>query len=292
MQMPIRRYLIFALLAGHAASLRGQDPSCLHRTVPLIVQDKNGTPVVGLTASDLSGEFRGKPVQILSVAVDDRPRQILILLEASEGMIQLDNGKWQLTLRVVADLLASLPQEDALSMTVFWGKEGEAIDAVQGREAILKRLRELAPGTTAFPKRSRSTIWDAILASTSSPQPLHSGDVIYLVGDGEDNTSSQKFSQVKGKLLERGIRVFAFLLPLGHYYGEETRNDMMGLVGGTGGVSLVFSPKQFTFTGPNFKLAREELLGIERSLAIHLSLVARSYRVEINLPVSVDKFRS
>jgi len=160
----MRRYFTFALLVGHAASLQGQDPSCLHRTVPLLIQDKNGTPVVGLTASDLSGEFRGKPVQILSVTVDGRPRQIVILLDASGSMYYLENGKWPVTLRIIADLLASVRKQDSISLMIFSGKVDEVMDAAQGREAILKRLRELAPGRKAFPKWNGTTaIWDSIL---------------------------------------------------------------------------------------------------------------------------------
>jgi len=292
MQMPIRRYLIFALLAGHAASLRGQDPSCLHRTVPLVVQDKNGTPEVGLTASDLSGEFRGKPVQILSVTVDDHPRQILILLDASGSMIELGNGKWPLTLRIIADLLASVRQQDSISLMIFSGKVDEVIDAAQGREAILKRLRELVPGRKAFPKGSRYTaIWDAILTATSSPKPLHSGDVIYLVSDGEDNASRKNHSRVRHTLLEQGIRIFALLLSSSPYYGAGDHEAVRGLVSNTGGVSVVVSPKQSSFAAPEFKLREEELLGVERTLATQLNLISRNYQVEIGLPLPADKFR-
>ncbi len=255
MQMPIRRYLIFALLAGHAASLRGQDPSCLHRTVPLVVQDKNGTAEVGLTASDLSGEFRVKPVQILSVTVDDHPRQII-------------------------------------SLMIFSDKVDEVIDAAQGREAILKRLRELVPGRKAFPKGSRYTaIWDAILTATSSPKPLHSGDVIYLVSDGEDNASRKKHSRVRHTLLEQGIRIFALLLSSSPYYGAGDHEAVRGLVSNTGGVSVVVSPKQSSFAAPEFKLREEELLGVERTLATQLNLISRNYQVEIGLSLPADKFR-
>ena len=218
----------------------------MHRTVPLLIQDKNGTPVVGLTASDLSGEFRGKPVQILSVTVDGRPRQIVILLDASGSMYYLENGKWPVTLRIIADLLASVRKQDSISLMIFSGKVDEVMDAAQGREAILKRLRELAPGRKAFPKWNGTTaIWDSILAATSSPQALHSGDVIYLVSDGDDNASREQRSRVRHKLLEQGIRIFAFLLSSGPYYGAEDSEDVIGLARKTGAFPLCFLLKSF-----------------------------------------------
>jgi hypothetical protein len=60
----------------------------------------------------------------------------------------------------------------------------------------------------------------------------------------------------------------------------------------TGGASIVVSAKEISLTGPVFTLRKEELLGVERTLATQLNLISRTYQVEISLPVTVDKFRS
>lgn len=293
MNAPIRWHLLFISFLACAAPARGQDASCLQREVPVIVQDKNGTPVAGITASDLNGKFRDMPVQILSVTVDDHPRQIVILLDASGSMNDLESGKWQITLRIIADLLASIRQQDSVSLMIFSGDVDEVMGAAQGREAILKRLRELSPGKKSLPKWSRTTaIWDAILKAISSPQPLRSGDVIYLVSDADDNASRKKHSEVRRKLLEHGIRIFSFLLPSGPFARAEDSEDVIGLARKTGGISILISPKEFAFTGPVFTLRKEELLGVERMLAGQINLISRTYLVEIRLPVQVDKFRS
>jgi hypothetical protein len=112
------------------------------------------------------------------------------------------------------------------------------------------------------------------------------------VSDGDDNASREKHSRVRHKLLEQGIRIFAFLLSSGPYFGAEDSEDVIGLARKTGGVSIVVSAKEFSFAGPVFTLRKEGLLGVERTLATQLNLISRTYQVEISLPVPVDKFRS
>src|SRR6201987_6148915 len=62
------------------------DTSCLHRTLPLSIQDARGLPLRDATASDVEARIHGAGIKVLSLAPDDRQHRIVILLDASGSM--------------------------------------------------------------------------------------------------------------------------------------------------------------------------------------------------------------
>jgi hypothetical protein len=57
----------------------------------------------------------------------------------------------------------------------------------------------------------QTALFDAVLAATKILGSTHSGDAIYAITDGGDNSSHISGTVTRKLLLESGIRLFAFL---------------------------------------------------------------------------------
>src|SRR5467141_1462932 len=79
--------------AGLLLEALAQETPCLRRTVMASVT-LAGQPVASVPTSSFKGEFRGKPVRILSATRDLGPRRIVVLLDASASMAGLKKEKW------------------------------------------------------------------------------------------------------------------------------------------------------------------------------------------------------
>src|SRR2546428_12528825 len=79
--------------AGLLLEALAQETPCLRRTVMASVT-LAGQPVASVPTSSFKGEFRGKPVRILSATRDLGPRRIVVLLDASASMAGFQKEKW------------------------------------------------------------------------------------------------------------------------------------------------------------------------------------------------------
>jgi hypothetical protein len=265
-----------------AAAAQAQDNSCLRRTIPISVVEKTGSPATGLAAGDLRGVFRGKPVHILSVTEDVRPRRIIILLDASSSMLDTAS-EWQLALLAAMKLATRAPEKQKISLVMFADKVEGTPELEESRGSILRRLQALAPGRKAFPKGLRRTaVWDAVLAGALALGPSAFGDAIYLITDGGDNASLEKHSLVERTLLESGIRLFGFFFdersPYGHALGLS---DIIDLVDDTSGVALALPPPR--------TMSEEMLSWLDFSVQAQLRQISQFYSLEVALPREVDK---
>src|SRR5215831_8777634 len=105
----MRKFVLTACLALSAAAILGlpswaTDDACLRRTVSVTAADRNWAPILDLKAD----EFRGKPVKILSIVLENRPHRIVIALDAS-GSLGPGTGPsdWPLVLQMGSDLVQS-----------------------------------------------------------------------------------------------------------------------------------------------------------------------------------------
>jgi hypothetical protein len=51
--------------------------------LPINVEDARGLQIQGLTPADFQAKVHGRSIKILSIALDDRPHRVVILLDAS-----------------------------------------------------------------------------------------------------------------------------------------------------------------------------------------------------------------
>src|SRR3989442_11304005 len=198
--------------AGVVLEAVGQETPCLRRTVMASVTVA-GQPVASVPTSGFKGEFRGKPVRILSATRDVGPRRIVVLLDARGSMGGLTKGKWDLVLRAATDVAAHAPSDSSVALLVFNDKVKQKVDFSAGPQAVLERIAQVRAGLT--PDRlpaGRTPLRDAVLEGLKLLEPATPGDVIYAITDGGDNASKISPVAVEKALVSAGIRIVAFLV--------------------------------------------------------------------------------
>jgi len=276
-----------------------QDESCLRRIVSVAVADRNWVPVPDLKPVDFRAGYRGKPVKILSVVPDNRPHRIVIVLDASGSLGPSPaSGNWQLGRALASHLAESRLQNASLALLIFNDRIQEQIDFSQGSAAVVKRLREIGadPNYVKTRVRGRTALWDTIIVGLGLLQNPTSADAFYAITDGGENASRARPNEVRRLLAASGSRVFVSLLlgsPGNRSLTPEEQNgpDEMGAMAlATGG--SVFGP----VTQTRFGLAlvgsdSDQKLTASDALSHFYQTMLGGYRVEIELPSDVDKWR-
>src|SRR5947209_16303018 len=139
------------MTAGLLLEALAQETPCLRRTVMASVLTLAGQPVASVPTSSFKGEFRGKPVRILSATRDLGPRRIVVLLDASGSMAGLTKGKWDLVLRAAGDVAAHAPPDSSVALIVFDDKVKQEVDFSAGIR-LFGFLVEDYPGLRRVPE--------------------------------------------------------------------------------------------------------------------------------------------
>ena len=274
------------------ATGRAQDANCVHRAVFVSVVDKNGALVEGLAAADFHAEFHGKPVKILSVTPDDRPRRIVILLDASGSMFGANGMKWWLAWASALQMAQSNLPRISLALLVFRQDIVERVDFSLGTSGVAERLKQIG-GNSDYAKnlRGQTALFDTILGAIELLGPSGQGDIIYAITDGGDNKSRNSFQKVQRALESADVRLYALILS--HLNGrmvetpeeEYGKSNLAQLVDGTGGVEL--EPVESTPLG--VRLDKDERQRIAKMLELYYRQMVHPYRMDIELPQMPDK---
>ena len=280
--------------AGLLLEALAQETPCLRRTVMASVM-LAGQPVASVSTSSFKGEFRGKPVRILSATRDVGPRRIVVLIDASGSMVGLTKGKWDLVLRAASDVAAHAPPDSSVALLVFNDKVKQKVDFSAGPQAVLERIAQVREGRT--PDRlpaGRTPLRDAVLEGLKLLEPATPGDVIYAITDGGDNASKSSPVAVEKALVSAGIRLFAFLVE--DYPGlrrvpeaESVLNDFLQLVQATGGTTLGLSGTPWSDL--QYPAKEKDRLALKAATEGLYLQMAQFYRLEVDLPEPVTKPR-
>ena len=296
----MRSVLTFLMLgAGFLPASSAQDASCLRRTFSVTAVDAVRKPMEGLTPADFEARFHGQPVHILSVAPDNRPRRIVVLLDASASMRGLDH-EWQLARAMAAHIAREGLPNTQVAFILFSEKILEQIDFTQGKRAVAARLDQIGQQRD-FAKtrvRGRTALLDLILAALRLLDTTTSADVIYAITDGEDNTSRSNKKNVERALLAGGVRFYASLFgpEVGgpgvriHYGpGVTSPQDIAEMAAATGGG--VLGPVGVTPSGyVNYRLTDEQKRAFSDALQRMYLAMLLNYRVEVEFPQPVKKW--
>jgi hypothetical protein len=277
-------------LLGLAALVRlaamAQETSCLHRILPVVVEDSKGRPIEGLRPTDFQAKLRAEQVKILSIVADDRPHRIVILMDASGSMAT----KWREPL-IPALALAETPLPNTeMALVIFKNKIEEQVGFSQGQSVVAARLRQIRSGGIAPGQfvSGKTALYDSLLIGLQLLEKPSSADSLYLVSDGADNASRSHLDEVARRLTSSGVRLFVSLIVgrLGDRNAtpEEANGPtvMTELVRKTGGdINTPFARGE-----PTNPKEAERIAQLMRSF---YQGMAQAYLLEVELPMALNK---
>jgi von Willebrand factor type A domain len=235
-------------LPGLFSSALAQEAGSTPETYPVLVNvvDLHGNDIRDLSKNDFRVRINGKPAVISEAQYSVAPRRIVIVLDMSGSMAgEIDTGKWLVARKVVGDFLTQMPPDAPVAMVTFSDQVYETVDFSKGRTAIAEWLKQ-GPSERADIKRSKTALFDAILAGLKLLEPFRLGDVVYAITDGEDNHSQWSKASTEDTLLKSGVRLFAFLFgettPTAE--GQEVKEMFQEMIADSGGTAFVISGRQ------------------------------------------------
>ena len=260
-----------------------EDSSCLHRTLPLNVKYSGGLMVEGLRAEDLQTKSRAG-VKILSIAPDDRPHRIVILLDASESQ----RARWRDALASAASLAETRLPNTEMALLVFNDQIRDQVDFSQAQSAITAHLRELRSNTAVSRQlvSGKTALYDALLVGLKLLHTPTSADSFYVVSDGGDTASRVHLDQIAQQLAFSGVRVFVGLAESTNSRSltpEEADGvtSISNLARKTGGEVATLEPVD--------PANAKEVERVSSAMHVFFQGMAQNYRAELELPVRLDK---
>jgi hypothetical protein len=217
---------VLALYFFLVARAFAQVPGCLHRSLPLSVEDAKGIAIQPLTPADFEAKLRDAPAKILSIVPDERPHRIVILLDASGSM----TARWSRVLAPASALAeTSLPNAE-LALLIFGTNIYEQIDFSEGQRIVAKRLRQLSMDSKAAEKlvHGKTALYDSLIAGLQLLGTPTSADILYVISDGGDNASRAHLEEVTRRLSSSGVRLFVSLMAGGLGYRSRTPEEDRG----------------------------------------------------------------
>jgi hypothetical protein len=200
--------LCLVLYVSSAAQSFGQqrpEDSC---DVPLVVtrfvpSSKTVELVRNLGPNDLSVQLGAVPGTLKSVSVDDRPKRIALVLDASDGV---PTNEWKLQTEMAAKLVQHARPDDRFAL-LFVGIESPASAFLSSGE-VVKELQKLSSSRPVVTE-SGERIYDALLAAANRLNPPQFGDALFLFGHPEDSGSKSGPDEVMELVLKNRLRFYA-----------------------------------------------------------------------------------
>jgi hypothetical protein len=304
----MRKFLLTACLALTAAAILGlpswaRDDACLNRTVSLTAADRELAPIPDLKAEDFRGEFRGKPVKIRSIVTDERPHRIVIILDASGSIgppppTTPGRSAWSLERQLASHLVEIRPRETTFALLIFNDKVIDQVDFSQGPEAVVEKLRQIGADSN-YQKahvKGRTALWDTVLVGLGLLHEPTSADAVYLITDGGEDASRATSTDIRRRLAASNSRVFVSLMLSSAGNRNRTPEELNGpeemskIAHATGGA--IFGPVAQGSSGPVLLVTdSNQNLTISSGLRNFYKTMLGGYRIEIELPSPVDKWR-
>lgn len=299
-----RFFLALLLAAGFNSHTLGSD-ACLRRAVAVNVVDKSGATVSGLAAANFQGQVDGKQVRVTSFQADMRSRRILILLDTSRSMTDVEE-KWKVSWTLTEHAIVFAPESTPVGLLVFDDRVRLKLGFGERRPVMLKRLADLASGYEStdphwpFPQASqgadrpgnrgaepetKTALWDALQEALKSMGPFEIGDAIYIISDGGDTGSGAQQREIEAQVAAIGARVFSLVPLIEHpgsfFVGDErmAAAKLAELSESSGGHNLLWRTAS----------DRHSLNTLAEKLKPFYDEMARYHRVEIELPNPVEK---
>lgn len=181
---------------------------CQHPAILVDALDSN-FHIQTFEPDDLRVEVNRKPVQVLSVLLDKRPRRIVVMVDTSGSMeVSPQKRGWGLTLPAAAYAVDIVPANGTAALVTFSDKLQRESGDFEERNVVGAKVLNLK----SRQPQGATRLWDSIHQVLNDFTSLSLGDAVYVVTDGGDNKSKFSIAQLKKEFTNRGIRIFAFLV--------------------------------------------------------------------------------
>jgi len=183
--------------------------------VPLVVtrfvpSSKTVELVKNLGHKDLTVQLGAVPGTLEGVSIDDGPKRIALVLDASDGV---PGDEWKLQTEMAAKLAQHARPDDRFAVLLV-GIESPASGFLPSAE-IVKELQKLSSSRPAA-RESGERTYDALLAAANRLNPPQFGDVLFLFGHPQDSGSKTEADKLMEVVLKNRLRFYAvsFSYPL------------------------------------------------------------------------------
>lgn len=179
-------------------------------------RDSQNLPLQNVSITDLEAKLHGKPIKIVSLAPDPRPRRLVLILDTSGSMgsIEGEPALWNLELSLAWHFFEANRERAGIAMLFFGDEVHDMIDFAQGNAAVGEKLRQVTEDSKYVKTqiKGRTALRDAIFQGIQLLDRPSSADAVYVMTDGGDNASRQSASELDRRLAVTSVRLFAVLL--------------------------------------------------------------------------------
>jgi len=280
--------LFLAISTFSATRIRAQEDVCQNRTLAISFLSYQLLPVSGITPADLKATLHGKQVTIDSIAPDQRPHRIVLLLDVSGSM----RASWNKEITLAEMFFDENAQDSQFALMAFNLTAITSVRFSQGNAAVKSELEVMA----RLPQddiRGSSAIHDAIVSAVQLFDHPTSADAIYLISDGMDDASKHSAGFVDRFLQGSSVRLFATIISREPYapfgQGDQLR-EFSTMVGHSGG-QLAFSLGSIA-SGSNIALHPNPKLPLTGDEAVRrfARMASRDLEVQLKLPAPPSKY--
>ena len=257
--------------------------------IPVVVADFNNKIVKSLGPQDFSAQFGDTPVPVGEVFLDDGPKRIALILDAS-GSIPSD--EWKLELESALVLLGQARLNDQFAFLVV-GVEGNSTSFLSPG-AVKDQLKGMEKSRPQ-PAGAGERIYDSIFEAANRCDPPQFGDTIFLVGHDQDSGSKASLDSIRDVIFNKHLR----------FLGLSFTDRLVGLPAGTDANKPL--PKEFGPTGLElvtlktgyyFSFHSVQSLRLPGQIPIFKEFlgdlyawIAQPYRLRISSPASNKKYQ-
>ncbi len=193
-----------------------QEPPCTTRKLPVSFRDAQNLPLENVSVTDLEAKMHGKPMKIVSLTADSRPHRIVLVLDisASMGNIEVGTALWNLELTLARHFFDINRQRTQIALLFFNNRVTGVIDFAQGNSAVGEKLRHVAADHDYIKThiKGHTALRDAIFQAIQMLDHPCSADAVYVMTDGVDNASHKSADELDRRLAVTSMRLFAILL--------------------------------------------------------------------------------
>jgi len=242
--------------------VRAQSSGIPIQILVLGVRDRQGLFVGNIRPEQVVVE--GFPASIDSLRLDNAPRRILLLLDASGIMGAQKTVSWSNVTQFATRFTLQRQGEDSIGLDVYAEKDEVLSPFTQDSQSVIRQI-EMYAGSGKGRKMFGRALAEILSRRENG---LRFGDVIVLVSSGERSDADKSdFAQLRDDLIRAGVRICLVRVPSVLERGTlKEVTDISKFVKETGGIELnMTSPMQNVQFGNGVRLDPNEIESVAKA---------------------------